>query len=249
MLSGTATLSELAKGAPAMTALDTEPLTLPNAEMIQCLCEIQVAAREALLPAALHPSNPPLVSWQIFRFPESPWGGFQLAQTRIQCRSGVRPRAFLQAAVADNAKAADALRARWGFRVGTGEIDFAVGYQEIRASVRVEDDDILEIALRDPEGLGAGDIQNIASMHLAETPRGLRLVQVDTQHNIRRAQRGEALVDAFAPAAWGDERIVPTRAVSACYAELDLTLPKLRFVCRPGVIAFSGTESLAQPAP
>ena len=45
---------------------------------------------EAMLPPALHPTLPPIVSWLVYRAISSPWGPFTLAQTRIGCRSGAR---------------------------------------------------------------------------------------------------------------------------------------------------------------
>ena len=81
-------------------------------------------------------------------------------------------------------------------------------------------------------------------MHLARTPRGLRLVQVDPTFAVERAERGRPHLVAFDAAAWGDARIVPMHPVSASIAIADVTLPRLRYLCRPDVWAFEGTERL-----
>ena len=41
------------------------------------------------------------------------------------------------------------------------------------------------------------DAYNVASMHLAHTPRGLRLVQVDPEFEVERAERGRPLIGHF----------------------------------------------------
>ena len=51
-----------------------------------------------------------------------------------------------------------------------------------------------------------------------------------------------ALKDQFVAEEWGEERLVPVYPVSASLAQGRLTLPELRFVCRPDELAFTGTE-------
>ena len=52
-------------------------------------------------------------------------------------------------------------------------------------------------ALRDPKPLRNEDAYYVASMHLAHTPRGLRLVQVDPEFELERAERGRPLLAGF----------------------------------------------------
>ena len=49
---------------------------------------------------------------------------------------------------------------------------------------------------------------------------------------------------AFDGAAWGDARVQPVYPVSASFAVADITIPRIRFVCRPDVLAFDGTEAV-----
>ena len=91
MLRGTGRVEDFEKVAPKMESLDTEALTFANAEVMQVLCEIYSDEACDLLPPALHPTLPPVVCWTVYRFPETEWGEVRLAQTRIECRSGLRP--------------------------------------------------------------------------------------------------------------------------------------------------------------
>jgi hypothetical protein len=242
MLFGTADLAALAAGAPRMDRLDTAPLVLPRTWVLQVAFELPGRLRTELLPAGLHPTDPALVSWRVFRSAGSPLGSFALAELRMSCRSGLRPRAFLLAGVVDSAEAGRALAAGWGHRHRFGTVRLERGYDVVTAAVRLDDRPILEVALRDPEPLGAGDVQYTASMHLAHTPRGLRLVQVDPAFAVERAERGRPCLLDLDAAAWGDRRIEPGHPVSASIALADVTLPRLRYLCRPEVWAFEGTE-------
>jgi len=243
MLTGTANLDTLATRAPQMPRLDTEPLTCAQAEVLQVVYEIATPHREAMLPPALHPTDPPLVSWLLYRCPESPWGPFALAQTRIECRSGLRLRAFLLSAVVDNGAAAAALGARWGFTVQPGHVKLERRYDSARATVVVDRRVVWDVQVTDPDPLSAGDVQYAANMHVAHTPRGLRLVQVEPRYHIHRVERGRPRAVRFDGAAWGDVRVEPVYPVSASLAVADVTIPRIRFLCRPDVLAFDGTES------
>jgi hypothetical protein len=242
MLFGTADLDALAIGAPRMERLDTEPLVLPGASVLQVTYEMRAAVREALLPPGLHPTDPPLVSWRILRADGGPLGPFTLAELRIGCRSGLRPRGFLVASVVDSVEAGRALAARWGYRWREGRVELGRHYDAVRGAVALGDETILDVALCDPDPLGPHDVQFTASMHLAHTPHGLRLVQVDPAFAVERAERGRPRLAAFDAAAWGDARIAPAHPVSASIAVAEVTLPRLRYVCRPDVWAFDGTE-------
>ena len=244
MLQGTGHVADFEKEAPRMESLDTEALGFANAEVMQVLCEIYSEDVCDLLPPALHPTLPPVVCWSIYRFPETEWGEVRLAQTRIECRSGLRPRGLLVSAVTDNPAAGRALAARFGFRIRDGVVGLRRSYDEIRAEVEIDGELVLDVGLRDPDRLDAGTIQFVSSIHPATTPRGFRLVQVDTRHDIERAERGDPIVEEFEADAWGDERIEPAYPISAIFGVGEVTLPKLRYVCRPDVMAFEGTEAL-----
>ena len=117
MLVGTDDPQRLAEGAPEMPALDTEALELPGAVFLQALFEIESGAMCEMLPPALHPTLPPVAGVVAYDVPESPWGPFRIAQLRVQCRSGLRPRALLVSAVVDVPEVGEALAQRFGTKL------------------------------------------------------------------------------------------------------------------------------------
>jgi hypothetical protein len=242
MLVGTADLKSLADRAPTLGGFDTEPLRLDDVETFQVFCEMKREGAESLLPPGLHPTLPPVVTWLVQRVAGSPWGPFSMAQCRVECRSGLRPRGFLRAAVIDNAKAATELAARWGYALRAGEVALERGYDRNRARVVLEGEEILDILLEDPRPLRPEDAYYVANVNLVHTPNGLRLVQIDPDFEIERAERGRAIVRRFDAAAWSSDAIRPTNPVAALFTVGSVTLPALRYVCRPDVLAFDGTE-------
>jgi hypothetical protein len=242
MLSGSARPEMLGRGAPTIADLATEAATLEDVQTLQVFCEFSSSLAETLLPPALHPTLPGMVGFTVQRVGASPWGPFAMAQTRIECRSGVRPRGFLIGAVVNNAAAAAALSSRWGFRVMPGEVRLRRFYDQVRAEVTIDGEEVLGVGLRDPEPLSTADVQYVANMNLASTPKGLRLVQVDPAFTVERAERGEPRVTAFAGDAWGVAELDPSYPVSASLTTGTVTLPRLRYVCRTDVWAFDGTE-------
>ena len=242
MLSGTADPAALAEGAPTLDGFGTEPLTFLGVETLQVVSEIERAGTDALLPPGLHPTLPPLVTWLVQRVPDSPWGPFAMAQCRIECRSGLRPRGFLRAGVADHEGAAAELARRWGYALRPGAVRLERAYDRIRATVSLDGAEILDVALRDPMPLQSADAYYVASMHLAHTPSGLRLVQVDPDFAVERAERGRPVIQRFEAAAWRSEGVRPSLPVSASFTLAAVTLPPLRYVCQPDVLAFEGTE-------
>jgi len=246
MLSGVADPAAREVGAPRLTDLATEEVILEGASVLQVLYEVANDNAE-LLPPALHPTLPGIVNWAVYDVPDSPWGAFRLAQTRIECRSGTRPRGFLISGVIDNDNAREALETRWGYGLASGQIDFRRGYDGVDVSVRTRaGEPCLALGLREPVRLPPEVVQFVSSLHPAQTPRGYRLLQVDPRHNVHRAERGDPRVELFDAEAWGEARIEPVYPVSACICLADVVLPRLRFLCRPGEIAFTGTEPIAE---
>jgi hypothetical protein len=246
MLSGTADPARLAQRAPRMPSLDTAPASLGGAEQLQLVYEFGGAALTSLLPPALHPTLPPIARLVVTRVAESPFGPFSLAELRVECRSGARPRALLVQGFVDSAAAGEALAARFGFALLPAEIALRAGYFEARAEVRRGREPVLSAGARALRPLGARDVQFVSSVHLAETPRGLRLVQVDAEPAVRRAARGAPELDRFDAVAFGAPELRPSHPVAATWLALDLVLPPLRYVSRPDLHAFAGTERVVE---
>lgn len=242
MLTGSADPQVLAHAAAAIENFASQPESLSGVETMQIAWEIERAGTDALLPPGLHPTLPPLVTWLVQRVAESSWGPFAMAQCRVECRSGLRPRGFLRGGVIDNALAGAQLAARWGYAFDTGEVKLSRGYDEIGAVVTLAGSTIFAAGLRDPAPLRGSDVYYVANMNLAQTPRGLRLVQVDPEFAIERAERGQPLLRHFDAEAWRCSGVRPSSPISASFTVAEVTLPSLRYVCRPDVLAFEGTE-------
>lgn len=245
MITGTARVEELKARRPALASFDAAAVSLPGAEILQAMFEMPTSARECIVPAGLHPTIPAALVLQAWRCPESPWGAFSLVQARAQTRSGVRPRGFVTGAACDNPDAADALARGFGYPARAGEIRWLRGYDTVRLEVARGGETILALEGKDPEPLAAGDVQFSGTLNLADTPRGWRLVQIDPEIQPARSERLRPRLAAFAPAAWGDPRLDPYYPVSASITLANITIPAIRFVCRPDELAFSATERVA----
>src|SRR5690348_18245229 len=114
-LYGTLDLTRSPAALPTLTNLDTEAWILPKAEMMQLLIEVPRSSTDGLLPKAMHPALPSYVIAAVTRYPDSPVGAFNLGVLRLGSRAGAHPRGFMLGAYASTEKAANELRARWGF--------------------------------------------------------------------------------------------------------------------------------------
>jgi hypothetical protein len=241
-LFGSRDVTSLLATSPTMPALDTDALILPGTRIMHVLHEIESGPMLDLLPPALHPTVPPTVSVWAWQVRGSDLGDFTLAQVTVGCRAGVRPRGFLVAAYCDDDGAAKALGERWGFRRDDGTPRLLVTHFGLTLTVEREGRTILDVRMESPEGIAGTDLQYVATMQLAHTPVGDRLVQVDPDYAFSKADRGTPRVDVFDAAALGDERIALAWPISASSAIADVTLPKLRYVCKVDVPAMAGTE-------
>jgi hypothetical protein len=242
MLIGSAPLDDLVPHRAVLAQFEQGTLTLPSASVLQLLTEVRVSGREQALPAGLHPTNPPGAVFQFWSCPDSPWGPFAMAQGRVVCRSGLRPRGFVHGCIVDNADAAAALRDRWGWPAQVGEVTLRRGYDLARATATVEGRCVIAVTGRDPDPLGAGDVAYTTTIVLAETPRGTRLVQIDADIVPTRAERLHPSVDGFVAAGFMHECVAPSTPVSASIAVSDITLQPHRYASKPDELAFTGTE-------
>jgi len=244
MIVGTADVGALAAHAATIDSFDSRPLELARIEILQLAAEIEAREVASLYPPALHPTLPPMAVWQIVRCLESSLGPFEMASLRLSCRSGVRPRGYLVGGVIDSEPAGHALRTRFGYSLRAGVVQLRRFYDAVEATVAIADRTVLHLAARDPAPLAATDVQFSVGMHLAHTPKGVRLVQVEPEYRLERAERGKPVVVEFDANAWGDRGIRPTFPVSASLCVGTMTIPAIRFVCRPDVLAFDGTERI-----
>jgi hypothetical protein len=244
VLSGTADLDRLALSAPTMDSLDGGPVRFEEVEVIQAAFETSYSHRQATLPPGLHPTTPPLLVLLAWKAADGPWGPFAMVQARISCRSGVRPRGYVTGGVVDNPDAAKALSSRFGLPLRPGEVSLVRRYDQSELVVSRDGKTALHLAGLDPDPLSPTDLQFSVTSTLAITPRGLRLVQVEPEYDLRRVERIRPRLSAFDAAAWGEPLIEPRHPVSGTVSVGGVTIPRLRYVTRPDVTAFEGTEKL-----
>ncbi len=255
-LAGSLDIRPLMEGAPEVV-LDDRELQVDDVDILQVLYEVRVADRESLVPPALNPTIPPVVSFLVFRAKESAFGPFALAQLRLTARAGVRPRAYLVSARCDNPELASVLARSYGFRISPATIALRRFHDRINCSVRDDDGEgggegggtILDVSLVDPVPVTGHDVQYPPGMHLARIARDRvllpRIVQVDSEYVFRRADRGEPVLSHFDASAWGDPRLVPYLPVSASFSACDVTITNVRYVCNPDIPASEGTEKVS----
>lgn len=246
MLVGNASIDSLAAGAPEVTAFRDDELVLEQVKCLQLTAELPNSAREALLPPALHPTVPAAMSLQVLQALESPWGELTMATLRISARSGVRARGFTVATVATPAACAG-LSAELGFPATPGQVQLRHGYDGASFSVQLGNREIAALAAIDPEPMGLDDVQFTGTLNLARTPRGLRMLQVESScqpQQVERLNPGELTFDAQG---WQTPLVTP-RLLIACaiVAAPTWSFAPIRFVCKVDELAFTGTESVAE---
>jgi hypothetical protein len=242
---GQAQLAELQPNLPRLEKIPNGTVQLGSVEIAQASFEIDTHDLESLFPPALHPTIPLLVQWACWSVADSPWGSFHLVSQRLSCRSGVRARTFHTGGFIDNEPALAGLTAHWGGCWGQADIKFKRHYDHLTLVVSLLDEDILDLRLDDPDPLQVSDLQFFATLHGAQLEQGLRLLQVDVEHHLTRAERYLPLLNAYDAAAWGEARVEPNYPVVASGGSGNLEISPVRFAGRPQELAFTGTEKIA----
>ena len=205
--------------------LDDRELQVDDVDILQVLYEIRVADRESLVPPALNPTIPPVISFLAYRAKESAFGPFSLVQLRLTARSGVRPRAFLVSARCDNPALAEVLASSWGFRSDPGEIALRRFHDRVDCTVR-------RGRWPDPPGVAGrpgadhGARRPVPAGHAPGPGRpgtacGRASCRCDTEYEFRRADRGRPELDASIPRPGATTGSCPTSPVSASFAACD----------------------------
>jgi hypothetical protein len=243
MLCGSAAVAELAKDAATVQVFHSEPIALTGVTCFQLTAEMKNNARESQLPPGLHPTIPAALIVQAFDVGDSPWGPFRFLVLRVSCRSGVRARGFTRATLVSTATACEGLRGQLGYPATPGAIQLRHGYDGVSlAATDPGGGRILAVEAIDPEPMGPDDVQYTGTLNLAHTPKGLRLMQVEMDTDVRQVERLTARIDTFDGGAFGDSRLQPTRPIAASVVTMDAQIPPVRFVCKPDELAFTGTE-------
>jgi len=247
-LIGTLDVSSQAASAPLVLEPNTEPWELLGAGHLQLMFEIDDSHMVDLLPPALHPTIPPTLLINVLHAPKSSVGQFTLAEVRIGCRSGGRPRAFLAQAYCDSAAAVAELRTRWGYPVTQAEVVLDPQHHQVLARVTLHGKVLLDCALKGPEAINGADIQYLPNMNLARMMRNgaeaVRLLQVDADYAILKADRGRPTATVFVPEAWAVGGATPQWPVSASYATGTVTLPRVRYLANPSLRPLEAVEAV-----
>ncbi len=246
-LTGTRNLSDLAAEAPHLPSLDVDHWDLPKAQILTVMYEMDDDAMLSLIPPALHPTIPPTLVFTVTRVPESPAGSYVLAEVRVGCRSGARPRGFLARGYTDSQQAVDALGARYGYPLKKAAVTLEKRYDRIHAMVET-DRIVLDVALMNPEPVSGNDLQYLSNLNIARVPREggekARLVQIDPDYTFHSADRGKPQLRAFDADAWELPGARPYYPVSASFAVADISMPALRYLVDPDKPPLASVERL-----
>ena len=242
MRSGTAEVDALAIHAPNVTSWAAAPITSAHVRVLHIAHEVADPARSAVLPPGLHPCTPAMVTLTFVSTATSDIGPFDLCLLRAVCRSGVRSRGFLLGGFVSSERAATTLTSGWGLGVEPADVRLDSSYASTTGRVLVDGTTILDVAVVEPMPIGADDVQFTATMSLARTPGGIRLVQVEHTFDVHRAERGRPVVRAFDADAWRQPLLRPTAPVAGSICTAAFRLPPVRFVCAADAPAFGATE-------
>src|SRR4051794_31454757 len=194
---GSLDVSPLTAGAATIGAFATEPLVLERTRLLQVMYEIDAGGMADVIPPALHPTVPPTITVTFWQVAAGPLGAFALAQVRIGCRAGVRPRGYAIATFIDEPVAADRLAAGWGYQCTIADVALKTYHDRVVGSVELDGRRRLEASLADPEPISGADVFLAATMQLARTPLGVKLVQVDPELTFHKADRGHPSIETF----------------------------------------------------
>ncbi|HUY29120.1 MAG TPA: hypothetical protein VMV27_17045 [Candidatus Binataceae bacterium] len=246
---GTLDLASFAKLAPTISGYKTEQLVLKGVQILELHNEIDDDPADALIPRTMHPAIPAYAIINMMHAPASPWGAFTIGEVRIAGRTGVRPRGFVLRSYCDNDAARKELAARWGYPVAAGAASLILRHDRVAGKIALGGKTVLEAELLDRDAISGGDIQYIASMHLARNSEDgkLVLVQVDPEYTFSKAERGKPRLPTLEPAAFGatGSNLRLMNPIMACFATADMTLPRIRYICNPELPAMQGTTKLA----
>jgi len=181
-----------------------EPLELDDTFVVQATWELAGTPGVAMVPPALHPTLPMLISVIAVR---------GHAQVRLSCRHGARARALV---------------------IGTSDdVDFD------GERLTVGGGSIVVAFAAPTRHLGATDVQYVTSLWPVEMEgRGLRLVQQEIDVEVTGPTRHPVSVES-----WDPRWPVPAMLVGASVAPGSVSLPRPRFMARPDLLAFEGSET------
>ena len=91
----------------------------------------QTTNRQGLMPVTFHPVIPAYAIFNVTHYPESPAGPFTIADVRVGCRAGVRPRGFTLKSYVSTAAAAQELTRRWGYPASVADVSMRAFHDRV----------------------------------------------------------------------------------------------------------------------
>jgi Acetoacetate decarboxylase (ADC) len=226
----------------------TEAWNLKGAQTLNIYYEIDNHTIEDLIPVAARPSIPAYGIFNVVHYPESPVGPFTIAEVRIGCRAGVRPRGFTLRSYVSTEAAANELASRWGYPAVPGDVYLRAFHDRVVGRVKTGGKTILEMEMIDRDFIAGNDIQYVSNMHLARNKEDGKLViiQVDPEWTFIKAERGRPHIISLDSQAWDAGDVLRADyPISASYTVTDVTLSPIRYILDPNQDAFKGTTKLA----
>ena len=224
---------------PATVAVNMVPLdptstgtiTITDAEIAYSLFEIRIRDAQALLPPSLHPSVPALIGVTFIRARGGPLGAFNLAYCGIACRTGIKPRHYIQSAFSDCNQASEFFTTRYGFPCQTATIESRESYDRIHGRVETESGCVLETTTVDCVPLvGSGAaVKYSPPLNVTQVSGQAALVQFEAAYDFKRVLRGQPALNTFESAVVGEDQPRPNHAISGTFAVVDLHLMPVRF--------------------
>lgn len=222
--SGTMDVAAFAPNVSAINGFNTEAWTLKGAQILNVYYEVKNEPFASLLPVTFHPVIPAYAMLNVTHYPESPVGAFTIADVRVGCRAGVRPRGFTLKSYVSTEAAARELASRWGYPASVADVYLRAFHDRVAGRVKLGGRTILEVEMLDRDFIGGSDIQYVSSMHLCRNTEDGKLVvvQIDPEWTFIKAERGRPQLKSFDAAAWnGGDKLVPAWPISASYAIAD----------------------------
>ncbi len=223
-------------GAPVLTDFAVDPWVLKGVHVLDCRTEIAAEAGDALIPPSLRPAIPSYGALSVSMVPDSPVGPFTIAELRVGVRIGAVAGLFLVGAVCNSARACEALRARWGYRVVSGEVTLEELYHQAAARAVVDGRVVLGLRLTDRRPLPGTRINVPSIVNLGRRGADGPLILANTPVQIAYAQAdgGRFVLEVLDGAAFGaGDAFRPSFPMGASIGVADVTLGAIDVTADP----------------
>jgi len=227
-------------------ATDEDAWTSNGAEILTFTSEMDADRGFLTIPPALHPSLPPYVQIIFRRIDDGPFGEFVTAEINVRGRSTIHQVGYTVAAYASSSDAVAWLRDRFGQPTVLADLNFARRYYGIEASIAVDGHVLFDGLMETPHYISPSDVLFTHSMNLARLPdERVRLVQMELDYVLERAERGVARIGAFDAPGLGDANMVLTNPLPPTLVRAkEIGYLSVRYVLDPKQPAMTGTEKI-----